>query len=68
MKCKIEMGWRLLKLFGSEPDCSRIGETAEVLRSVGTIPVDSEEWMMAVMKGSSEERQDLTRTVGRGSN
>jgi len=29
--------------------------------------VDSEEWITADMRGSREGRQDLTRTVGRGS-
>ena len=29
--------------------------------------MDSEEWIMADMRGSKEGRQDLTRTVGRGS-
>ena len=30
--------------------------------------MDSEEWMMAEMRGSREGRQDLTRTARRGSN
>lgn len=64
MKCKSEMGQRLLKLFEFELGFLRIRETAAILRRVGAIPVESEEWMMAVMRGSSEERQDLTRTVG----
>ena len=61
------MGRRLLKLLGSEPGFFRMGLTAAVLKGVGTVPVDSEEWIMVEMKGSKEGRQDLTRGVGRGS-
>lgn len=61
------MGRRLLKLLGSDPGFLRMGLTAADLKGVGTIPVDSEEWMMAEMRGSKEERQDLTKEVGRGS-
>lgn len=67
MKGRLEIGRRLLKLLGSEPGFFSIGVTAAVLKSVGTIPVEREEWMMADMRGSREERQDLTRAVGRGS-
>ena len=67
MKGRLEMGRRLLKLLGSEPGFFRIGVTTAVLKSGGTIPVVSEEWIMAVMRGSREERQDLTKVVGRGS-
>ena len=45
----------------------RIGVIASVLNDEGTIPVVREEWMMAEMRGAREGRQDLTRTVGRGS-
>ena len=61
------MGRRLLKSLGSEPGFLRQGLTAAHLKEAGTIPVDSEEWIMADMRGSREGRQDLTRTVGRGS-
>ena len=67
MKGKLEIGRRLLKSLGSEPSFFRIGVTAAVLKAEGTIPVDSEEWIMAEMSGSREERQDLTRVVGIGS-
>ena len=67
MKGRLEIGRRLLKLLGSEPGFFRIGVTAAVLKAGGTIPVDSEEWIMAEMRGSREERQDLTRIVGMGS-
>ena len=56
-----------MKLLGSEPDFFRMGLIAADLKIAGTIPVDSEEWVMADIRGSREERQDLTRTVGRGS-
>ena len=56
-----------MKSLGSEPSFFRIGVTAAVLKAEGTIPVDSEEWIMAEMSGSREERQDLTRVVGMGS-
>lgn len=39
----------------------------EDLKRVGTSLVDSEEWTMAEIRGNREGRQDLTRTVGRGS-
>lgn len=67
MKGKLEIGRRLLKSLGSEPGLFRIGVTAAVLKAEGTIPVDSEEWIMAEMRGSREERQDLTKVVGIGS-
>ncbi len=56
-----------MKSLGSEPGFFRMGLTAADLKGVGTIPEDSEEWIMADMRGSREGRQDLTRTVGRGS-
>lgn len=34
-----------------------MGLTAVVLKSVGTIPVVSEEWMMVDMRGSREKSQ-----------
>ena len=40
---------------------------AAVLRDGGTIPVVSEELMMAEMRGSTDWRQGLTRLVGIGS-
>lgn len=40
---------------------------AAVLKDVGTVSVMREEWMMAEIRGAREERQALTRTVGRGS-
>ena len=61
------MDRRLLKSFGSEPGFFSIGLTAADLKSAGTIPVDSEEWMMVDMRGNRQGRQDLTRTVGKGS-
>lgn len=45
----------------------KIGVTDAVLKSVGTIPEVSEEWMMADIRGSREGRQDSTSVVGRGS-
>ena len=60
------MGQSLLKSLGSEPGFFRKGLTAADLNRAGTIPVDSEEWM-SDMRGSREGRQDLTRTVARGS-
>lgn len=43
MKGKLEMGRRLLKLFGSEPGFLSIGEITAVLRSSGTIPEERDE-------------------------
>ena len=54
-------------MFGSEPGFFNMGVTAAVLKSEGTIPDESEEWIIADMRGSREEEQDLTRVVGRGS-
>ena len=45
-----------------------IGVMAAVLKSGGTIKVESEEWMMAVVRGSREGRQAFTRTMGREPN
>ena len=56
-----------MKSLGSEPCFFKIGVTAAVLKAEGTIPVDSEERIMAEMRGSREERQDLARVVGIGS-
>lgn len=67
MKGKLEMGRRLLKLLGSNPGFFRIGVTEAVLSDNGTVPEVKDEWMILVMKGASEGRQDLTRAVGRGS-
>lgn len=50
---------------GSAPYFFSIGEIAAVLRDRGTVPV-MEELMMAEMRRSSDGRQALTRTVGRG--
>ena len=44
-----------------------IGETMAVLKAEGTIPVDNDEWIMAVIKEINEERHDFTRVVGNGS-
>ena len=44
-----------------------MGLMAADLKRAGTIPVNSDEWMMADIRESREGRQDLTRTVGRGS-
>ena len=43
----LEMRLRLLYLLGSAPGFFIIGVMAAVFKSVGTIPVKSEEWMMA---------------------
>lgn len=61
------MGRRLLKLVGSEPCFLTVGVIAATLKSDGTVPVLSEEWITAEMMGRREGRQDLTRVVGRGS-
>ena len=53
------MGQRLLKSLGSEPGFLRQGLSVSHLKEVGTIPVDSEEWIMADMRESREGRQDL---------
>ena len=44
-----------------------MGVTVAVLKSEGTVPDESEEWIIADMRGSREEEQVLTRVVGRGS-
>ena len=64
---KLEIGRRLLKLLGSEPCFLSIGVTAADLRDDGTEPEVKEECMMAVIRGSREGRQVMTRGVGRGS-
>ena len=56
-----------MKLLGSKPGFLRMGVTAAVLKSEGTVPVESEEWMIAEIRGSKEGREDFTRDVGRGS-
>lgn len=61
---KLEIGWGLLKLFGSAPGFFNIGVIVAVLKGVGTIPVVSEEWRISLMRESREGRQYLTRTVG----
>ena len=68
MKGKLEIGQRLLKLEGSAPGFFTIGVMAAVLKSVGTVPVVREVWMIAEMRGTREGRQVLTSWVGRGSN
>lgn len=67
MKGRLEMGRRLLKSEGSDPGFLSIGVTAATLKGGGTVPVLSEELMMAEMMGRREGRQDFTRVVGRGS-
>ena len=52
---------------GLAPGFLIIGVTAAVLKANGTSLVLREEWIMAVMRGASEGRQALTRTLGRGS-
>ena len=64
---RLEMGRRLLKLLGSEPGFFRIGVTAADLRDEGTEPEVREKWMMAVIRGSREGREAITREDGRGS-
>lgn len=61
------MGRRLLRLLGSEPGFFNIGVTAADLRDDGTEPDVREEWMMAVIRGSREGREAITREDGRGS-
>ena len=56
-----------MKLLGSDPGFLSIGETAADFRGGGTEPVDREEWIMAVIKGSREGREAITREDGRGS-
>ena len=41
-------GAKVLKSFGSEPGFFIMGLTATDLKSVETIPVDTEEWMMLI--------------------
>ena len=54
-------------MFGSVPGFFSIGDTAADLRDEGTEPEDREEWMMAVIRGSREGREAITREEGRGS-
>lgn len=67
MKGKLDMGRRLLKLVGSRPGFFRMGVTKAVLSEGGTEPELREEWIISVMRGASEEQQDLTRVEGSGS-
>lgn len=52
---------------GSEPGFLSIWGTAAVWSSDRTIPVESEEWIIAEITASREVSQDLTREVGRRS-
>ena len=61
------MGRRLLKILGSRPGFFSRGVTAADLRGGGTEPVVREEWMMAVIRGSREGREAITREDGSGS-
>jgi len=68
MKGKLEMGRKLLKIFGSKPGFLSIGVTAADLKNEGTIPVVRDACIMVEIRGSREGRQDLIKLVGRGSN
>ena len=57
-----------MKLLGSEPGFFSIGDTAADFRDEGTEPEDSEEWIMAVIRGNRGRREAITREDGRGSN
>ena len=61
------MGRRLLKMLGSKPGFFNSGVTAADLRDDGTEPEVREEWMMAVIRGSREGREAITRDDGSGS-
>lgn len=67
MNGKLDTGRKLLKSEGSAPIFFKIGVIAAVLKDVGTVPVVREEWMIAEMRGTREERQALTSCVGKGS-
>jgi len=54
-------------MLGSKPGFLSIGVTAADLRGDGTEPEVREEWMMAVIRGSREGREVITREDGRGS-
>lgn len=54
-------------MLGSKPGFFSIGVTAADLRDDGTEPEVREEWMMAVIRGSREGREAITREDGRGS-
>ena len=56
-----------MKLLGSEPGFFSVGVTAADLREDGTEPEVMEEWIMAVIRGSREGREAITREDGRGS-
>lgn len=56
----------VIGVMGSERDIFRIYVTAAVFNNDGMIQVEREEWIIAEIWGSSEERQDLTKIVGRG--
>lgn len=67
MNGRFEMGRRLLSLDRSKPGLFNMGLIAAVVREAGTFSDRREERMMLEMRGTSEERQVLTRVVGRGS-
>ena len=67
MKGKLDMGRKLMRFEGSAPGFFRTGEIAAVLKDDGTVPVESEEWIMAAMRGTREGEQAFTSCVGRGS-
>ena len=54
-------------MLGSEPGFFNISVTAADLKDGGTELVVREEWIMAVIKGSRDGREAITREVGRGS-
>ena len=54
-------------MLGSKPGFFNNGVTAAVLRDGGTEPEVREEWMMAVIRGSREGREAITREDGSGS-
>lgn len=64
---RLEIGRKFSKLLGSRPVFFNIGVMAAILREAGTVPVVSEEQMIADMRGSKEGRHALTKTVGMGS-
>lgn len=63
MKGRLEIGRRLLKSFGSNSGFLRKAETTAVLKVVGTIPGEREEWMMAETIERREQKHCFTRTV-----
>lgn len=56
-----------MKLLGSEPGFFNIGVTGADFRHDGTEPEVREEWIMAVIRGSREGREAITRADGTGS-